>query len=335
MSQPNKNLRWGILGTSFISGTMAEAIIANQNSEIAAVAGRNEQNLTSFADQFSIATRYTSYDELLVDENVDIVYIALPNHLHHEYVVKAAKANKAILCEKSLSVDMEKTTQALEAVKESGVFFAEGLMYLNHPFAGQIESVVKSGELGEIKSINASYCAAISQFVNPDSKGTLYNLACYPVSLINLLLKSQLSDTELNDYQVSAFGRRGGDGNFCEISALIRYKNQMVVRVHSAEDFGLHSEFVINGSKKSLTLTSNPWLADKEDNSFVVTEYEQKSDTFSYSADGDGFYYQVQNIVDALAKGDKQLAGTSASAGDSYQIMQMLTRIESAAETSE
>lgn len=78
------------------------------------------------AQQYDIPVQHDSYDALIADPEVDIVYIALPNHLHHEYVIKAAQAGKAILCEKSLSVDMEKTDAALAAVAQNQVFFAEG-----------------------------------------------------------------------------------------------------------------------------------------------------------------------------------------------------------------
>lgn len=173
-------LNWGILGTSFISGVMADAISAEGQTRLYAVAGRAAHTRDAFAEKYAVEKSYDSYDALIADEQVDIVYIALPNHLHHEYVIKAAKAGKAILCEKSLSVDMDKTDAALEAVERNQVFFAEGLMYLNHPFAAEIARLVRSGCIGELRAINGQYTASIAQFVNPDSKGALYNLGCYP-----------------------------------------------------------------------------------------------------------------------------------------------------------
>ncbi len=133
-------MKWGILGTSFISGVMAEAIQGDDKSELYAVAGRSEQNLKTFAEQYGIENTFNDYDALIADEQVDIIYIALPNHLHHDFIVKAAEQGKAILCEKSLSVDMEKTELALKAVETHKVFFAEGLMYLHHPLITQYPS---------------------------------------------------------------------------------------------------------------------------------------------------------------------------------------------------
>lgn len=125
-----RTLNWGILGTSFVSGVMADAIRAEGSTAIYAVAGRSRKKVQEFAADHGIKKVADDYEALIADDGVDIVYIALPNHLHHEFVVMAATAGKAILCEKSLSIDMDKTHQALEAVERNKVFFAEGLMYL-------------------------------------------------------------------------------------------------------------------------------------------------------------------------------------------------------------
>ena len=94
---------------------------------------------------------------------------------------------------------MEKTEQALQAVKETGVFFAEGLMYLNHPLIAKLYQELATGEIGEVRSIQGSYVAAIDQFVNPASKGALYNLGCYPMSLIHSVAQQQFGECVFDD----------------------------------------------------------------------------------------------------------------------------------------
>ncbi len=330
-----KTLNWGILGTSFISGVMADAIIEDGNTRLYSVAGRSEAPLTEFAEKYAIEKTYYDYDDLINDSNVDIIYIALPNHLHHEFVIKAANAGKAILCEKSLSVDMDKIDSALVAVAKNNVFFAEGLMYLTHPMASTIAQVISSGTIGEVRSINAQYCASIAQFVNPDSKGTLYNLGCYPASLMHLVMQKAFGDTIFNDYRISASGRRGADGNICESAATIQFSNKVVCQLHSAEDYGLHAGFTVLGSKGSLELASNPWLPEAEGNQLVITEYEQQGETVTVSADGNGFLYQVILIREALEKGQKNLQRPAVSPQDSRQIMKILTDWEAATQTTD
>lgn len=98
-------IRWGILETSEIAGKMAEAIIANPNSILTAVAGRNNNNIQSFSEKYQPQHTFSDYQQLLDSPEIDVVYISLPNHLHATWAVKAFKANKPVLCEKSLSTD--------------------------------------------------------------------------------------------------------------------------------------------------------------------------------------------------------------------------------------
>ncbi len=323
-------LNWGFLGTSFISLTMADAISAEGSMRIHSIASRSEVPLKVFAEKYDIEHTFDDFNELIEDEAVDIIYIALPNHVHHEYVIKAANAGKAILCEKSLSVDMDKTDQALKAVAENGVFFVEGLMFLNHPFTAAIQDVVTSGELGEIQSISAQYCASIAHQVNPESKGVLYNLGCYPVALVHLLLLAAFPNPIFENYKISAMGRRGADGNICETAATLRLNNGVLCQLHTAEDYGLHAGFSVLGSKASLVLKSNPWLPTAEGNTFTVTPYEKPGDIRTFTADGDAFLYQIRAIREAIEAGKTELESPAPSVEDSRHIMQILTDWEAA-----
>ena len=325
-----KTLNWGMLGTSFISAEMADAIIKEGHTRLYSVAGRSVATLNEFANKYDIKNTFTDFDALINDPQVDIIYIALPNHLHHEYVIKAANAGKAVLCEKSLSIDMEKTHAALAAASENNTFFVEGLMYLTHPFTRAIAQTIKEGAIGEIKSISAQYCAAIEQFVNPNSKGALYNLGCYPASLMHLLIKQQFTSEVSDNYQINAFGKRGNDGNVCESAATIQYSNGITCQLNTAENYGLHAAFTILGSEGSLVLNSNPWLPDAKGNSFAITKYEQESEVISVEADGNGFLYQVRLIREALEQGHKNLQWPAATPQDSEQIMKLLTDWEAA-----
>ena len=324
-------MKWAILGTSFISSVMAEAIQGDDGSELYAVAGRSEGALAAFAQQYHIEHTFLDYDDLFEDEKVGIVYIALPNHLHHEFIIKAAQKGKAILCEKSLSVDMQKTEQALQAVKDDQVFFAEGLMYLHHPLIHELVSILKSDDIGELRSIHASYIASIAQFVNPASKGALYNLGCYPISLMYLVIKTMLGEQALSNRVMNAMSRRGADGNICESSLMMSFGEQSTAHVHTAEDHGLKHQFTILGSKGCITLDTNPWLPT-ESNQFSVEIYETSKREVFVEAKGNAFLYQVHQVRQAIEAGNKELQSPCATWQDSYHIMQLLTEWEALGE---
>ena len=125
-------LRWAIVGTSFISDTMARAIEASPGSVATVVVGRDAGRLEAFRDRHGIGRAVTNLEEALAAPEVDVVYLGTPNHVHHEATILAAAAGKAVLSEKSLTVSMEQADALLKSVRDS-VFFVEGLMYLAHP----------------------------------------------------------------------------------------------------------------------------------------------------------------------------------------------------------
>lgn len=115
-------LRWAILGTSFISGVLAQAIDEVDNCELIAVGSRHLDTAKTFSEKYKIKKYYLSYDEVLADENVDIVYIGLPNHLHKEWTIKSAKAGKHILCEKPFTVTAQEAQETINVIRENNVF---------------------------------------------------------------------------------------------------------------------------------------------------------------------------------------------------------------------
>lgn len=318
-------VKWGILGTSFVSQVMADAIITEGQSMLYSVAGRSSGPLQEFARKNTIQKVFTDFDALIEDPEVDVVYIALPNHIHHEYVCKAANAGKAIVCEKSLSIDMEKTDLALTSVAENGVFFLDGLMYLCHPLAHTIADLILSGRIGDVKSVHGEYCAAIREFVNPLSMGVLFNLGCYPVSLMHLVMQSACGDDVFKQVSVQATGRRGDDGNVCETSAVFNFANSVQAHIHTAEDYGLYSSFSVLGSAGSLELLTNPWLPEASGGQIRVTAYEGQSELIEVPAAGDGFYYQVKLVRETLEKGAVSVLRPAARPSDSRAIMALLS----------
>ena len=321
----DKALRWGILGTSFISDVMVQAIQKEGRSTVTAVAGRHQERLNAFAEKHKIPTTATDYNTIINHPEVDIVYIALPNHLHHEFAALAAQAGKAILCEKSLSVTTEQASYIARHVKEHNVFFAEGLMYRHHPLVATLLELIKKNDIGDIQSIQGSYIAAIDQFVNPDSMGAIFNLGCYPASLAYLVMQNVHSEQPLSQYQAQAFGRCGADGNICDTSLNMLFGNGCQIQLHTAEDYGLKHNFRILGKKGFIEMTSNPWLPEEE-NQISWGLYEQDVHSVAVSAEGDAFLYQIRNILNALQSGKKALPAPAASLDDSLGIMEWLER---------
>lgn len=322
-------LRWGILGTSFISNTVAAAIRRSPGSAIVAAAGRDAERTESFRERLAIGKAYTDYDALLADPEIDIVYVGLPNHVHHEWVAKAAEAGKAVLSEKSLSVDMAKSRAMIDAVDANGVFFVEGLMYLAHPIIARFVEVLQAGRIGGLRSVHATYAADIWQLVNPEGRGAIFNLGCYPVSLLHLAVQTACGEEAFSSRHSFATGSLSAhDGNVSEAALAVRFGNGVLATVQTAETYGMHAEFTVLGETGSISFAQNPWLPAAGTSELIVTGYDGKREVIEVESDGDAFLHQVRMIERSLAKGRLQAERPSPGWIDSLEIMSMLTEWE-------
>lgn len=184
-----KRLRWGILGCAAIADrAVIPAILASETGELIGIASRNAEKAKAKAEQFGIPKFYDSYEALLADPEIDAVYIPLPNHLHKEYTIAAAKAGKHILCEKPLALDAREAQEMVDYCKQAGVHLAEAFMYRHHPRIARVKEIVASGEIGELRAIRGvfTYNGAANKGdirqVKAWGGGGLYDVGVYPLS---------------------------------------------------------------------------------------------------------------------------------------------------------
>jgi predicted dehydrogenase len=200
------------------------AIRAAARSELTTIASRSMDRARAYADEWHIPRALGSYEALLADPQIDVVYNPLPNSLHVEWTVKALDAGKHVLCEKPLALTVEDADRIADAAKRSGKVAAEAFMYRHHPVTRTAEAIVKSGRLGHIRGYKGAFTFALSREgdVRLDPAlggGSLWDIGCYPLSYSNLLAGAgpvevfgwqQLSSTKI-DFEFSAM-MRYGDG---------------------------------------------------------------------------------------------------------------------------
>ncbi|KAH6886990.1 hypothetical protein B0T10DRAFT_490589 [Thelonectria olida] len=325
-----KMLRWGILGTSFISNTVAKAIAESPGSRIEAVFGRDATRLGAFADKHSVSKKYQTIDELLDDADVDVVYVGLPSHMHASATVAAAKRGKPILSEKSLATTMEDSKAMIEAVREANVFFLEGLMYLCHPLMEKLAEVIRSGTLGRISGVSGYYAANIWRKANPLGMGTIYNLGCYPVSLLHFIMEMAFGSGAFQTRQVSGLGNVSTEGalHVRDASLTVRFGNGVLGNIQSTDTFGNDFGFVIHGDKASLRFKTNPWLPVAGDNIMEIKTYGGSVEEIIVHAQLDAFGCQVRRVEECLAARVKEAQRPSPSWSSSVEIMGLLTEWE-------
>lgn len=296
-------VRWGILGTSKISKVMANAIHESTVSELLGIASRSHTSAKAFADECNVAKCYDQYDALLSDPEIDAVYIGLPNHLHKEWIIRAALAGKHILCEKPFVTNLQDAQDVLAMVRKANVFCMEALMYRCHPFITKLRELMQEKVIGEVRLFNAVYMADIASVANKTEGGSILNLGCYPISLVRLLAGCAHGKQTAEPSDVISIGEMDGKrNNDSRASVVMHFPNQMMAMVSVADDMGMYSQFDIYGTEGHLKAITNPWMPAHK-NKIVIHRKGESDIEIEVSADQSLYSYQIDTVSRSIMDG--------------------------------
>jgi predicted dehydrogenase len=190
-------LRWGVMSTAKIAvKKVMPGIVKTANGELTAVASRSLEAANEVADAFHIPHRYGSYLELLESDEIDAVYIPLPNDLHLEWTLAAAEAGKHVLCEKPLALTSVDAQAMVDGCAAAGVTFMEAFMYRLHPSWIKVRELVATGEIGELAAIVAGFSFFMDDPANIRNRpehggGALMDIGCYPINVARMLFGTE------------------------------------------------------------------------------------------------------------------------------------------------
>jgi xylose dehydrogenase (NAD/NADP) len=188
----NAPVQWGILSTARINDAILRGAGESERTEVVAVASRDRERADSYAREHGIGRAYGSYDELLADEDVEVVYNSLPNSLHVEWSIRALEAGKHVLCEKPLDRRAEAVERAFDAADRAGRLLMEAFMYRHHPQTQKAAQLVRDGAIGELRQLRSRFSFTLANDADvrmlPElDGGALMDLGCYCISMQRLL----------------------------------------------------------------------------------------------------------------------------------------------------
>src|SRR4026209_2720780 len=192
-----EKVRWGILSTANIA--LKKVIPAMQRSslcQVTAIASRDPAKARESADALGIPNAYGSYEELLLDDSVEVFYNPLPNHLHVPWTLKAAEAGKHVLCEKPIALNAEEARALIDARDRYGVRIQEAFMVRTHPQWLETRRLIRSGRIGKLRSITGFF-----SYFNPHPEnirnqlelggGALMDIGCYPITMSRFMFEAE------------------------------------------------------------------------------------------------------------------------------------------------
>ena len=240
-------LRWGILSTASIGvQKVIPSIQQAERCEVVAIASRDGARAEEVAAELGIGRAHGSYEDLLADGEVDAVYIPLPNHLHLDWTIAAARAGKHVLCEKPLAMTAADAERMIAACEAEGVLLMEAFMYRLHPTWEAVRDLIASDRIGELREVQSWF-----SYFNDDPAdirnqpeaggGALFDIGCYSVNLSRMLfgaepvrVQAEVRRDERLGIDVSTSGILGFPNGVATFTCAIRSEPDQRVHVYGS-----------------------------------------------------------------------------------------------------
>jgi predicted dehydrogenase len=186
--------RWGIIGTGGIARTFAEDLALTDSGVVAAVGSRSQESADRFGEELGVPGRHASYESLVADPEVDVVYVATPHPMHRENAILALEAGKPVLVEKPFAMNAAEAREVVAVARREGLFAMEAMWTRFLPDIAQVRDWLAQGVLGEIVSVGADHGQWFPEdrdfrlFAPELGGGALLDLGIYPVSFASMVL---------------------------------------------------------------------------------------------------------------------------------------------------
>ncbi|PLS03739.1 Gfo/Idh/MocA family protein [Neobacillus cucumis] len=292
-----RKIKWGILSTAQIAvEKLIPAIQRSTNGQVYAIASSSGKAKLA-AEKFQIPVFYESYDELLADPAIDAVYIPLPNNMHYEWTIKAAKAKKHILCEKPAALEAEQVAEMISVCKQNGVMFMEGFMYRFHPQHQKVKDLIKDKAIGDVKLMRAFFSFFMEERegnirLNADlGGGALFDIGCYCVNSLRYIVEEEplslkiLSETNQDGVDTSAAG-------------VLLFPNHVLATFACSFDADSKDEYEIVGTNGTIRVPY-AYRPDLQSGRGVV-QLVKDGELTEFMIEGDQYRLEVEHFADCI-----------------------------------
>lgn len=166
-------VRWGMLSTAWINSELAPGIRESSITKLVGVASRDSSRAEIAVKELGAEKAFKSYDDMLSSDEIDAVYVSVPNSLHAEWSIKAAEAGKHVLCEKPFASNAREAEEVVKSCNRNGVLIMEAFMYRHHPQHAKVKEIISSGRIGKPLIVNARFTSYYETFDDIRWKGEL------------------------------------------------------------------------------------------------------------------------------------------------------------------
>jgi predicted dehydrogenase len=289
--------RWGVVGTGGIATAFATDIALLRDAELVAVGSRTQESADAFGERLGVPRRHPSYQSLVDDPGVDVVYVSTPHPGHFPAAMLALEAGKAVLCEKPFTLNAGEAAQLVATARRQGVFLMEAMWTRFLPHIVRIRELLAEGALGDLRTVTAEH----GQYFPPDPAhrmfapelggGALLDLGVYPVSFASMVLGTPSRVTAVSD---PAF-----TGVDATTSMLMQYAGGAhAVLTATLTAAGPTTAAVVGTDAR--VLVDGPFYTPT---GFTLTRRDGTSERFDHPVEGRGMWCEAAEVVRCLREG--------------------------------
>ena len=311
-------LRWGVIGPGWIAERFIGSLRRNTRQRVVAIGSRDLARSKAFAAKHGIGRAHGSYEDLVADPDIDVVYIATPHNAHYPCALLSLRAGKHTLVEKPIALNAGQATELADLAATRGVFLMEALWTMFLPKFDVIRQLLESGALGEIRTVIADHGEHFTddhRIMRHDlAGGPLLDLGTYPISFVGWILGPPAT--------VLASGQPHPAGVNGQVSALLADASGNQGLIHSTLFSNTPTTGVIAGTAATLTIPG-PFY---QPGSMTLTSTNGETVTYTEPAIGhEGLYYEVAEVARCVASG--ALASPLRPPADSVATLRVVDEI--------
>ena len=308
-------MKIGILGAGSIAGTLASTMRQMEDVECYAVASGSQEKAERFAKEYGFKKAYGSYEKMLADQEVELIYIATPHSHHYRHMKMCIEAGKHVLCEKSFTVNEKQAEEVFRLAEEKGVLVTEAIWTRYMPSVKIINDLLADNVIGEVMTLTANLDYAIAdqeRLIKPElAGGALLDVGVYPLNFALMHFGNKIAKT----HSTAIMTETGVDG---QNAITLSYEDNRMAVLTSGM-YGL-------SDRQGIFYGSKGWMVvDNVNNPLEVKVYNQNREliqTVSMPKQINGYEYEIQEIIECIRKGEKECP--SMKHKDTLEVMRLM-----------
>jgi predicted dehydrogenase len=287
-------IRWGILGTGWIANEFAQGLERLPDAELVAVGSRTLESAQHFGQRYRVPHRHASYEALVRDADVDVIYVATPNPLHKEHSLLCLESGKAVLCEKPFAINASEAIDIIRVAREKKLFLMEAMWSRFFPLMSELRTLLAEGAIGDVQMLVADlgiqfeYDPSDRRYAAELGGGALLDLGVYLVSFASMVMGPPAT--------IGSLAHLGETGVDEQAGIVLRYDQGQVSTLYTSIRVDSPVEAILLGTRGQIRL--HPWWIRPD--TLTLSVKGQETTTMEMPFEGNGYQFEAAEVMDCL-----------------------------------